>query len=185
MNDNMSYDREKKELMVCCTQCGHPEIISCSKEQYDDLVMRKRLIQDIFPEQPADIREMFLTGWCGICYDLNLTQIPRIEIEHLNQKCKDIFGDFLSDEFYIGNEEDIIEFITEMEWYDGIDCEDMSEPLGKFREEVKKVLDKLNEDEPVTCDMCGWEGTESELKYEWVDEINDHVFSCPKCGRGF
>ena len=69
MNDNIYFNGKAHELMAWCTVCGHEVKIPCTKRQYDDLTGRKRLIQDIFPKVPAGDREIFLSGWCSVCYD--------------------------------------------------------------------------------------------------------------------
>lgn len=69
MNDNIYFDEEHNELTAWCTECSHKVTIPCTEKQYEALVGRKRAIQDIFPKVPAGDREIFLSGWCSVCYD--------------------------------------------------------------------------------------------------------------------
>lgn len=69
MNDNYDYDFENETLYVRCDVCCKEEKVPCTEDQYYDFVNGRKVIQDIFPEVSPDVREMFLSGWCGDCFD--------------------------------------------------------------------------------------------------------------------
>ena len=69
MNEYIYFDSKEGTLTGWCTECGHAVVIPCTEEQYSDLINRRKVIQAIFPDVSPGDREVFLTGWCSVCYD--------------------------------------------------------------------------------------------------------------------
>lgn len=69
ITNTYTYDENKNEIHINCTECGGEFIIPCTKEQAHDLRTRSKCIQNIFPDVSADMRELFLSGMCGKCFD--------------------------------------------------------------------------------------------------------------------
>lgn len=67
MNEYIYFDG--KELTAWCKECGHAVVIPCTEQQHRDLMNRTKVIQQIFPDVPAGDREVFLSGWCSVCFD--------------------------------------------------------------------------------------------------------------------
>ena len=145
---SMSYDG--KNIQVNCKCCGHVEVIPASKRTYENIINRNGLIQNILPDVSADVREMFLTGWCGCCYDLQTMFFPKLAIEELNDYIKSKFffdGNFLADDFSIGDNDDVISFLQEAEYYDGIYSEQVHDALILVRKKINKLADRIDDGE--------------------------------------
>lgn len=59
-------------VSVKCIHCGKEYKILMSKDQYTRIINRYQIgehIQDILPEVSADIRELFISQICPICWD--------------------------------------------------------------------------------------------------------------------
>jgi hypothetical protein len=61
------------ELLIYCRYCDVAHAVQCTEEQNKMLLRRTDgeiiLIQDIFPDMPVDLREMFISGMCRTCWD--------------------------------------------------------------------------------------------------------------------
>ena len=61
------------ELLIYCRYCDVAHAVECTEEQNKMLLERADgksiLIQDIFPDMPVDLREMFVSGMCRTCWD--------------------------------------------------------------------------------------------------------------------
>ena len=138
-------------IHVSCKCCGHVEVIPASKKTYEDVLLRRGLIQNILPDVSADVREMFITGWCGCCYDLQTMFFPKLAIEELNDYIKKKFffdGNFLADDFdVIGDNDDVISFLQEMENYDGIHSEEVHDALILLRKKINELADRIDNGE--------------------------------------
>ncbi len=58
-----------KNFLIKCPICGKEFEVSMTDEQYIKYIEGEENIQNIFPDWPADKREMLITGICGKCWD--------------------------------------------------------------------------------------------------------------------
>ena len=68
----ITYDREHRCVKVRCAQCGAEHSFKCNRqigELFETGQYRAYCIQDIIPQVSPDIREMFISGMCGKCWD--------------------------------------------------------------------------------------------------------------------
>ena len=56
-------------LTITCILCGEDKIIKLTNKEYIDYFMNNMKIQYAMPNQPADIRELCISGTCGKCFD--------------------------------------------------------------------------------------------------------------------
>ena len=54
---------------VKCRQCEEGQMVLMSESQFLALKLRAKRIQEIFPDLSPDIRELFVSGLCGKCFD--------------------------------------------------------------------------------------------------------------------
>jgi hypothetical protein len=70
------------EMFVYCRFCDVAYVVECTEEQNQLLLERAngegKLIQEIFPELSEELREMFISGMCGTCWDKTFKD-PKIE----------------------------------------------------------------------------------------------------------
>lgn len=69
------YDRANRCVRVRCSECGAEHSFKCNRqigELFESGDYRAYPIQQIIPNVSPDIREMFITGWCGKCWDAML-----------------------------------------------------------------------------------------------------------------
>ena len=63
---------DKDVIYVYCKKCDVAERLEVTPQQTEDLIDRAggegKLIQDILPEVPADVRELFVSGMCNTCW---------------------------------------------------------------------------------------------------------------------
>lgn len=65
----------------------------------------------------------------------------------------------------------------------------MKEPIAMKAGEYREDEDALFEDvfyEDVTCDVCGWKGTEDQLETDFYESYNSSMplsTLCPDCGN--
>ena len=52
-----------------CIECSNEFDFAVNNQDYLDYRSGKKAIQDAFPYLAADLREMFITGLCGECFD--------------------------------------------------------------------------------------------------------------------
>lgn len=139
MNDLMTYD--DGELTVFCRKCGHAETIKVSEKIYMEILEHKKAIQNIIPDVPAAIREMFTSGYCDVCFKLSTSCLS-------DETCHEIL-DFMKDKgiispeshkeideasaLYLDLQDLFIEILTEMEWQDDGDT---VKKTGLLREKI-------------------------------------------------
>lgn len=58
-----------KKFKVKCPLCGTEYEMNMTDEQYNKYIEGEDNIQNIFPDWPADEREMLISGICGKCWD--------------------------------------------------------------------------------------------------------------------
>jgi hypothetical protein len=57
------------DIILACTKCGKEYTIEATDKQLKMLHSGEYHIQDIFPDISPDIREIFISGICGKCFD--------------------------------------------------------------------------------------------------------------------
>ena len=63
------YDAEKGCAKVWCTDCHEPYEVKMTEAQYHRILIGDGCIQNIIPEVSPDLRELFVSGMCGKCWD--------------------------------------------------------------------------------------------------------------------
>jgi hypothetical protein len=61
-------DGKDTELRLTCVECHEHTFVKVRKEQLD-MFLAGAKVQDAFPELTIDIRELFLSGFCGTCWN--------------------------------------------------------------------------------------------------------------------
>lgn len=56
-------------LVITCFVCKKDVVIELSNEEYHNYFIEGMHIQDAMPNQPADVRELCISGTCGTCFD--------------------------------------------------------------------------------------------------------------------
>ena len=56
-----------KKILVKCPQCGKEKIIEVDSEKWKRYI-EGELIQNVFPDMSADVREELITGICSKCW---------------------------------------------------------------------------------------------------------------------
>lgn len=51
-----------------CVQCGKTTLVGVTREQYDKILQRLK-VQEVFPEDTSDFRELIITGTHSECWD--------------------------------------------------------------------------------------------------------------------
>ena len=139
-------------LTVSCTECGHQEHIRCDAETADAIINRKGLIQNLLPDESPDVREMFLSGWCGCCYDLNLMYFPQEALDELTEIAR---KEFRNEKIYgFESSMDVKAFLAEVESlvYDDLDGFNMTEQelesaIAVFRTAVHDIAERIEDGE--------------------------------------
>ena len=52
-----------------CKKCGKKSVLKVSSSDLDDYKSGTKLIQRCFPYLTSNEREMFISGYCGECFD--------------------------------------------------------------------------------------------------------------------
>ena len=61
---------EKINVTVPCSFCGSEHTIEMTMAQFNELQSpHRRHIQDIIPELAPEMRELFISGMCPMCWD--------------------------------------------------------------------------------------------------------------------
>ena len=144
--DNVGY--HDGVLSVYCKMCGHCEEIKCSGRTAERVMNRREPIQNILPKVPADVREMFITGWCGVCYDLQLMHFPMKAIKDIEKKMKELIpAEELPEDFELTSTRDIMSMLEDLEWYDGETegFQDLREQTKEIRAYISKVADLIDD----------------------------------------
>lgn len=139
-------------MTIVCNYCGHGY-----KMPYDPDIEKaythgvRGLIQNVFPEMPAEVREMFITGDCGLCYDGQIGYFrwtSKKVNDFVAQRCNDIIVSFgLSDVFYTPmSAQDLWTSLKEYEEYDGIANDRIDEFIEAMRQVLREAT-KMIEDE--------------------------------------
>lgn len=150
MNDMVAYS--DGVILVWCTECGHCEMIPASADTYKAVMDHSEPIQNILPDTDPAIREMFTSGWCGVCFNMSTSLLPDKAIyEILGHAVR--LG-LLTEEdrkevekamcLYLDPQRFIIDMLTELEWCDGSDeeTEDLRPQLKEFREKIMEICKK-------------------------------------------
>lgn len=58
-----------KAKKLKCRKCGTIHVVVIPMDDYKAWKSGCILIQDAMPYLDPDVREMFLSGWCGTCWD--------------------------------------------------------------------------------------------------------------------
>lgn len=64
-----SEDSNTTEFFVQCT-CGARAVFHLPTDRFVRWKLKGELIQDVFPEYSADVREWLVSGTCPKCWDL-------------------------------------------------------------------------------------------------------------------
>lgn len=56
-------------IVPSCVMCDATTTLTITGQQMYQLQTSAKLLQDILPDQPAAIRELFISGYCGKCWD--------------------------------------------------------------------------------------------------------------------
>ena len=155
MSEHMYYDEDNNILEVWCTECnGHFEI-PCTPEQYARLDDRTEVINKIFPDLPVGLRELFVSGMCGICFD-GSTGFFRNSTSEMDKRAHDLhkrlFPDVpekvvcrtVQDLYQLYKE--IQDYVTDYEDCDGFDpkayndLEEITKALEGFTKEIEEYL---------------------------------------------
>lgn len=150
----MFYDEDTGTLEVWCTECGGRFEIPCTPKQYECLDNRTDVIQKIFPKLSPDIRELFVSGMCGVCFD-GTTGYFRHSTEEMDRRAHDlhrrlfpevpenVISRSVQDLYNLYKE--IQEYITDYEDCDGFepkaynDLKEVTEALKGFIKEIEDL----------------------------------------------
>lgn len=64
---------DKMQKNLYCKFCGTKHTIDLTEKQLEEYYGGTKLIQNIFPELPAEVRELLLSGMCGVCWNKTFT----------------------------------------------------------------------------------------------------------------
>jgi hypothetical protein len=56
-------------LVITCHMCREDKVIELSNEEYENYFVKGQHTQVAMKNQPADIRELCISGTCGKCFD--------------------------------------------------------------------------------------------------------------------
>ena len=56
-------------IVITCHICKKDIVVELSNHEYENYFINGYHIQDAMPNQPADIRELCISGTCGKCFD--------------------------------------------------------------------------------------------------------------------
>lgn len=133
----------RDELITSCIRCGHVEEILCNDEEWNNYVRREKCVQEIFPNVPSKTREMLVSGYCGICYNLD-TVFPNIITEELNRQIFEILGEQeISLEELPKDNGELLELLEYMEDFFDTDEDDEKEKIDKVRALILKRIDQV------------------------------------------
>ncbi len=147
--DNILY--HDGTISVDCKECGPCEEIPATWEAYGDIIDRARPIQDILPDVRPEIREMFRSGWCDVCFKLSTSLMADEDINEIlghavrlgllsEEERKDVMD---ASALYLDPQRYLMDMLTELEWCDGSDGEeDLSSQLTEFRQKILDIYDK-------------------------------------------
>lgn len=68
---NAEKRKENEGLVVVsstCPECGKPHFLGMTLNDFRAYAA-ERMADEIFPDEPADIRELLITGICSECWD--------------------------------------------------------------------------------------------------------------------
>jgi hypothetical protein len=66
-------------VSVTCTSCKEDTKLTLPVKSFDDWNTKNGFVQDVFSEMSADVREMFISGTCGSCWDKMFGGFPENE----------------------------------------------------------------------------------------------------------
>ena len=132
-----------KNITIGCTQCGHEEKVDAKEDRLNRLLYGDELIQNILYDVPADIREMFISGWCGCCYDLNLMYFPAKAMKELTNYSRKVMGD---NDIELITNDDVVQMLSGYE-EDAKEVPEIADRIEKIRKKINEIADKIDRGE--------------------------------------
>lgn len=143
MGDNAYYSKDGY-LVVFCEECGHIEHIKCSKRTAEEALNGSRPIQEVLPDVPADIREMFTaTKWCGCCYDLNTMIFPQKALDELSETA----SNEADCEIRLNSNKEVRHMLKDLELSDDTGVGDFREAVDRIRAKILELADRIDDGE--------------------------------------
>lgn len=183
--NNWLFDEKTQRIHIVCTRCGHMDTIPCSTEQFKRLEKGRDVIQSIFPvndsRYPAGVREMFISGKCGICFDYSIGYYemcnPKIDALASAYATEIMKDSGLDDIFVVPNTfEGVVELLFEIQDYDGIANElierhDVIHKMRAMIEDMVKLQDEMEIDDEDEDDSCRATGHPADWEQDMADDI--------------
>lgn len=140
---NIGYDSDNKCIDAVCTNCGKVFHIPATAEQYERIANDKEYIQCILPKTTAGERELFISGWCGCCFDLETMYFPKKALDELGE----LASKELDCDIHLKNNKDVIALLQELEETDDTGVEDYIGAVQRIRDKIEKLADRIDDGE--------------------------------------
>lgn len=126
------------KIYVWCETCGYSIEHACTNKQAE--MIKDMPIQAVFPELSSDVREMFLTGKCGLCTSLGYTEIPEKAEEWIVNRTKEIL-EICHLPFAVTSVEDCYQLTIDLR--DNLDDCDYRDAYVLIRECMKDTINNI------------------------------------------
>ena len=136
----MFYNDDDSTIRAWCTSCGHMISVPCTEAQWEGF-RSGRLIQNIFPGETAEVREILGgTGWCDACWSIRLSYLPEDRLKKLSDSLQDMLS---GTPFAFGRplqgQEELIEIL------EAIESAEDGETAGKVRKAIMDAFEGAKE----------------------------------------
>ena len=138
MRHHGNWTIQDGEITVWCETCGHCVEHACTDKQAE--MIEDTPIQAVFPELSSDVREMFITGQCGLCSSLGYTTIPLKAEESIVNTTKEILK-MCNLPFDVTSVEDCYQLTIDLR--DNLDDCDYRDAYVLIRDCMKRTIDEI------------------------------------------
>ena len=137
------YDDEECALVATCDECGHREQILCGANVADRVFEGREHIQDIFPNVDPGVRELFISGECGVCFSLDCLDFPQEALDDISRYASEL----LDKNIQLKSKSALRHMLKDLEHSDDTGIEDYFEKVQMVRDKIEEIADKIDDGE--------------------------------------
>lgn len=149
----MLYTYDNGKMAIECECCGHKYFMDYDRDI--ELAYTRGVnapIQTVFPEMPSELRELMVTGECGLCFDGKngyFRYVSKDVNDFVKKECSELIIAYgLYDIFECPlTAQELFEALKDYEEYDGIANDNIDEFVEAMRDVLRKATRMIEDEE--------------------------------------
>ena len=127
-------------ISVRCNTCGHIEHIECTDKQLQRYKNGEHA-QNVFPNLDPGVRELLISGECGVCFSLDCLNFPQEALNDISKRASEL----LNKDIHLSSKSALRHMLKDLEHSDDTSVEDYHGAVKKIRDEIEEIADMIDE----------------------------------------